>query len=94
MYKTTSILAKGDRATKSIIKRITLTTILLLAFAVSSAYAATGRGLDIKSKEDLNHKSGKLGAYRALVIGINNYQDKKIEKFGMAARKELYLYNF
>ncbi len=63
---------------KSIIMRITLTTILLLAFAVSSAHAATGRGLDIKSKEDLNHKSGKLGAYRALVIGINNYQDKKI----------------
>ena len=36
------------------------------------------RGVEIKSKEDLSHKSGKLGAYRALVIGINNYQDKKI----------------
>jgi hypothetical protein len=63
---------------KSIIMRITITTIFLLAFAVSFAHAATGRGLDIKSKEDLNHKSGKLGTYRALVIGINNYQDKKI----------------
>jgi hypothetical protein len=94
MYKTTSIHAKGDRAMKSIIMRITLTIIFLLAFAISSAHAATGRGLDIKSKEDLNHKSGKLGAYRALVIGINNYQDKKIEKFGMSARKELDLNNF
>ena len=36
------------------------------------------RGVETKSKDDLSHKSGKLGAYRALVIGINNYQDKKI----------------
>lgn len=36
------------------------------------------RGIEIKSKDDLSHKSGKLGAYRALVIGINDYQDKKI----------------
>jgi hypothetical protein len=63
---------------KSIIMRITLSTMLLLTFAVASAHAATERGLDIKSKEDLSHKSGKLGSYRALVIGINNYQDKNI----------------
>jgi hypothetical protein len=63
---------------KSIIMRITLSIMLLLTIAVASAHAATERGLDIKSKEDLSHKSGKLGAYRALVIGINNYQDKNI----------------
>jgi len=63
---------------QSIIIRITLSITLLLTIAVASAHAATERGLDIKSKEDLNHKSGKLGAYRALVIGINNYHDKKI----------------
>ena len=34
--------------------------------------------MEIKNKEDLSHKSGKLGGYRALVIGINDYQDKKI----------------
>ena len=34
--------------------------------------------MEIKSRDDLSHKSGKLGGYRALVIGINDYQDKKI----------------
>ncbi|RPH50520.1 MAG: DUF1566 domain-containing protein [Desulfobacteraceae bacterium] len=63
---------------QSIIFRITLSITLLLTIAVASAHAATERGLEIKNKNDLSHKSGKLGAYRALVIGINNYQDKKI----------------
>jgi len=46
---------------------------LLIPYQIQAA-----RGVEIKSKEDLSHKSGKLGAYRALVIGINDYQDKKI----------------
>jgi hypothetical protein len=38
-----------------------------------STHAA--RGMVIS---DLSHKSGKLGAYRALIIGINDYKDPKI----------------
>jgi len=39
------------------------------------AYSAS-RGISIIS--DLSHQSGKLGAYRALIIGINDYKDPKI----------------
>ena len=28
--------------------------------------------------DDLRHDSGKIGTYRALIIGINNYQDTRI----------------
>ena len=37
---------------------------------------ASSRGISVVS--DLSHQSGKLGAYRALIIGINDYQDPKI----------------
>ena len=40
-----------------------------------SAYSAS-RGISIIG--NLSHQSGKLGAYRALIIGINDYQDAKI----------------
>src|SRR4030043_444892 len=70
---------------KSIMMRFTLSTILLSSLFISSAYSARERGVKIKSKEDLSHKSGKLGSYRALLIGINNYQDKKIPALKTAA---------
>jgi len=34
--------------------------------------------ISVTYKNSLNLKSGKLGEYRALVIGIDNYQDPKI----------------
>ena len=37
---------------------------------------AASRGIALIS--DLSHQSGKLGAYRALVIGISDYNDSKI----------------
>jgi hypothetical protein len=40
-----------------------------------SAHAAS-RGISVIS--DLSHQSGKLGSYRALLIGINDYNDPKI----------------
>jgi len=63
---------------KSIIMRMALYNLLIFSIFSLSAYSAAERSVEIINKEDLSHKSGKLGAYRALVIGINNYQDKKI----------------
>ena len=40
-----------------------------------SIYAAS-RGISVIS--DLSHQSGKLGSYRALIIGINDYKDPQI----------------
>ena len=44
-------------------------------FLLLSANAAS-RGISVIS--DLSHQSGKLGSYRALLIGISNYNDPKI----------------
>lgn len=60
------------------IRQIALFTLLLTLVFSLPAYPDTERGVEIRSKADLSHKSGKLGSYRALVIGINAYQDKKI----------------
>ena len=56
----------------------TLFFIIIFILLSSVPFAHAARGVEIKSKEDLNHKSGKLGSYKALVIGINKYQDKTI----------------
>jgi len=56
----------------------TLFFIITFILLSSIPFAHAARGVEIKSKDDLNHKSGKLGSYKALVIGINNYQDKNI----------------
>ncbi|MCJ7542072.1 MAG: caspase family protein, partial [Desulfobacterales bacterium] len=37
---------------------------------------AASRGISVIS--DLSHQSGKLGAYKALIIGINDYKDPNI----------------
>jgi len=41
------------------------------------------RGISVIS--DLSHQSGKLGAYRALIIGINDYKDPNIPDLETAA---------
>jgi Caspase domain len=43
---------------------------------MSEFSADAARGISVN--KDLSHKSGKLGAYRALIIGINDYKDPKI----------------
>jgi len=55
---------------------------LLLIFSLISIFLLSGFPVDasraIKVMADLSHQSGKLGAYRALIIGINDYNDPKI----------------
>lgn len=58
--------------------KFTTICLAMLSFLLLPDQIQAQRGVEIKSKDDLSHKSGKLGAYRALVIGINDYQDKKI----------------
>jgi hypothetical protein len=58
--------------------KFTITCLAFVGFLLLPCQLQAERGVEIKSKDDLSHKSGKLGAYRALVIGINDYQDKKI----------------
>jgi len=60
---------------KKVIWFIFLFVIPSLPF-LSSADAS--RAIRIKSIEDLSHKSGKLGAYKALIIAINDYHDPEI----------------
>ena len=59
-------------------KRLAIASLFLITICSwllpLSIHAA--RGLSVIS--DLNFKSGKLGAYRALIIGINDYIDPKI----------------
>ncbi len=53
---------------------------LLLIFSLISipSPSKAGRGIRVIYAKDLNHQSGMLGAYKALVIGINKYQDPNI----------------
>ncbi len=54
----------------------------LFIFFLTSFFLLTEFSVDasraIKVIGDLSHNSGKLGAYRALIIGINDYKDPKI----------------
>ncbi|MCX5820887.1 MAG: caspase family protein [Deltaproteobacteria bacterium] len=58
--------------------KFSITCLAVVGFLLLPCQLQAQRALEIKSRDDLSHKSGKLGAYRALVIGINDYQDKKI----------------
>lgn len=49
---------------------------MLMGFVLSEIPAVAVRGISVIN--DLNHKSGRLGAYRASIIGINDYKDPKI----------------
>ena len=56
----------------------TLSIFLTLILLSSAPLAHAQRGVELKSRDDLNHKSSKLGGYRALLIGIDKYRDPKI----------------
>jgi len=62
-----------NRNKLSIVSLFMITTFFWI-FPVS--IHAASRGISVIS--DLSHQSGKLGEYRALVIGINDYKDPKI----------------
>jgi uncharacterized caspase-like protein len=61
--------------------------LLLIGFILSELPADAVRGISVI--KDLNHKSGKLGAYRALIIGINDYKDPKIPDLKTAVNDAL-----
>ena len=69
---------------KSLLFKLAIICFAFAGFLLIPHQLHAARSLEIKSKDDLNHKSGKLGAYRALVIGINDYQDKKIHSLKTA----------
>ena len=52
--------------------------VLFSIFLFSAVLVDASRGLKIKRIEDLSHQSGKLGEYKALIIGINDYIDPSI----------------
>ena len=63
------------------INRINILPISLFMFILCSLLSplsiqASSRGITVIN--DLSHQSGKLGTYRALIIGINDYKDPKI----------------
>ena len=58
------------------ILKISLLMFILYFYLFSLYIQASSRGISVIS--DLSHQSGKLGAYRALIIGINDYNDPKI----------------
>lgn len=62
---------------KSVFSKLIIAGLLLL-FISSPSAADQSRGFKIGKIKELSHKSGKLGAYKALVIGINDYKDPKI----------------
>ena len=62
---------------EDIMKKILRMTCLMLSFLVLSGLpAVAGRGISVTG--DLSHNIGKLGIYRALIIGINDYEDPNI----------------
>jgi len=71
----------------------TLSIFLILILLSSTPFAYAQRGVEVKSREDLNHKSGKLGTYRALVIGIDKYRDPKIPSLKTAVNDARVLAN-
>ena len=59
--------------------------VLCLSFILVTVTAyASDRGISVIG--DLSHKSGKLGVYKALIIGINDYKDPKIPDLTTAVK--------
>ena len=54
--------------------------VALIVFSLGSMSVALEDGdRALRVVADLSHDSGKLGTYRALIIGINDYEDKNIK---------------
>ncbi len=68
-------------------KKTAFFVFVCFSITVMMAYAQN-RGIKrIRKISDLSHQSNKLGAYHALVIGIDDYEDKKIPDLS-SARKD------
>jgi hypothetical protein len=65
-----------ERRQKETLKQQNIQRKQLAAPSLPISMQASSRGISVIS--DLSHTSGKLGAYRALIIGINDYKDPKI----------------
>jgi len=62
-----------------VMKKTLFCSVVLLGLSLWTAAGAWNDGnRAIKVVTDLSHDSGKLGTYRALIIGINDYKDKRI----------------
>jgi hypothetical protein len=55
-----------------------LTLAICIIFLLSPLSTDASRGFKITAIDDLSHQSGKLGEFKALIIGINDYKDPKI----------------
>ena len=67
----------NDQSLVGIMRNTRLLMVLIVSIFLLCEFSVhASRG--IRVIEDLSHQSGKLGAYRALIIGINNYNDPKI----------------
>ena len=51
---------------------------LVVFFFLAGMSAGAERGIQVKRIDDFSHESGKLGEYRALIIGINDYKGSRI----------------
>ena len=51
---------------------------IAISFAVAGANIGAERAIKVKRINDLSHESRKLGEYKALIIGINDYKGPKI----------------
>jgi formylglycine-generating enzyme required for sulfatase activity len=51
---------------------------IILSLALAGVSIGAERGIKVQRIKDLNHESGKLGEYKALIIGINDYKGAKI----------------
>ena len=61
-------------------KKTIFCVVALIVFSLGSMSVALEDGdRALRVVADLSHDSGKLGTYRALIIGINDYEDKNIK---------------
>jgi len=67
-------------------KTVLSVSVLLFIFMLTAAEMG-GAAEKLRHVRDLRHDSGKMGTYRALIIGINKYKDKYIPSL-RAARKD------
>jgi len=68
-------------------KSVFFTIISISCFLLAVTLTRSEDAQKITDVGDLSHRSGKIGAYRALIIGINKYKDKYIPSL-TTARKD------
>ncbi len=72
---------------KTMKKSVFFTIVSICCFFMIVTLTRSEDAQKITDVGDLNHRSGKLGNYRALIIGINKYKDKYIPSL-TTARKD------